>query len=168
MPHPTLPSRGSSPLTRGKPMESSSGTREVGLIPAHAGKTTRWQVVRCGERAHPRSRGENPKAGSPAARSPGSSPLTRGKRARSRVHGLRRRLIPAHAGKTRVNGYLIKQRGAHPRSRGENMQAAMQLTRDNGSSPLTRGKPAGNTAGRFCAGLIPAHAGKTRRPAQST
>ena len=30
-----------------------------------------------------------------------------------------------------------------------------------GSSPLTRGKPAGRAAGQAVAGLIPAHAGKT-------
>ena len=54
---------------------------------------------------------------------------------------------------------------AHPRSRGENMQAAMQLTRDNGSSPLTRGKRATALAVLADDGLIPAHAGKTPSPA---
>ena len=52
--------------------------------------------------------------------------------------------------------------GAHPRTGGENMQAAMQLTRDNGSSPHGRGKRGGQRHGRVLHGLIPARAGKTR------
>ena len=50
----------------------------------------------------------------------GSSPLTRGKRLPKVRDFLRRRLIPAHAGKTRASeGPRIRPR-AHPRSRGEN------------------------------------------------
>ena len=50
---------GSSPLTRGKPVDNLEAKRNLGLIPAHAGKTatgaTRWKAWP----AHPRSRGEN-------------------------------------------------------------------------------------------------------------
>ena len=91
---------GSSPLTRGK--QTGSGERRCPrrLIPAHAGKT-----VDCGQclpaiRAHPRSRGENVPGSHSCLLSWGSSPLTRGKRSRSRRCGSARRLIPAHAGKT--------------------------------------------------------------------
>ena len=56
---------------------------------------------------------------------------------------------------------LPTARLAHPRSRWENMQAAMQLTRDNGSSPLTRGKHSPCLPVHTLVGLIPAHAGKT-------
>ena len=51
--------RGSSPLTRGKRANSDDNQTDRGLIPAHAGKTALVGVARCGDRAHPRSRGEN-------------------------------------------------------------------------------------------------------------
>ena len=51
--------RGSSPLTRGKQVKANPTTGEVGLIPAHAGKT-RGGLDHGGPcAAHPRSRGEN-------------------------------------------------------------------------------------------------------------
>ena len=131
------------------------------LIPAHAGKT--WGARDCGRwrTAHPRSRGENgPRA--PALRHAlGSSPLTRGKHLVTRhTEGLER-LIPAHAGKTRVPARAYSRRRAHPRSRGENGWPARNILPDEGSSPLTRGKQARSLD--TCEGvrLIPAHAGKT-------
>ena len=133
-----------------------------GLIPAHAGKTTRSRRCPRLPPAHPRSRGENESASLGAVEEEGSSPLTRGKR---RAHGHRhppRRLIPAHAGKTPCPPRRSLWARAHPRSRGENAVLGMMSMHENGSSPLTRGKPflAGH---RFpVTGLIPAHAGKTK------
>ena len=93
----------------------------------------------------------------------GSSPLTRGKH----VDGPAGRdvggLIPAHAGKTRPAPPSACAQGAHPRSRGENIQTCVQVAADLGSSPLTRGKQNMTRATRWRLGLIPAHAGKTRR-----
>ena len=50
---------GSSPLTRGKPMREFAARPEIGLIPAHAGKTLGGPPCSSSCRAHPRSRGEN-------------------------------------------------------------------------------------------------------------
>ena len=50
---------GSSPLTRGKPLLNLLADGDRGLIPAHAGKTTRRRSRRPEWPAHPRSRGEN-------------------------------------------------------------------------------------------------------------
>ena len=50
---------GSSPLTRGKRVLDTEGTRDARLIPAHAGKTSRSMGVAARLEAHPRSRGEN-------------------------------------------------------------------------------------------------------------
>ena len=50
---------GSSPLTRGKLPTEPGPLYQVGLIPAHAGKTTAHISARPACRAHPRSRGEN-------------------------------------------------------------------------------------------------------------
>ena len=56
----TLPNHlGSSPLTRGKLSTSVHVRYAIGLIPAHAGKTSRPKLCRGSKRAHPRSRGEN-------------------------------------------------------------------------------------------------------------
>ena len=116
-----------------------------------------------GQGAHPRSRGENvlEEIGGDAVK--GSSPLTRGKPRRDRDRRLHRGLIPAHAGKTSHILRTGNNHWAHPRSRGENLNAGSASTAAAGSSPLTRGKRAEADALPDGAGLIPAHAGKTRQ-----
>ena len=52
-------SDGSSPLTRGKPVDLDEGETKARLIPAHAGKTVHRLSPRADGWAHPRSRGEN-------------------------------------------------------------------------------------------------------------
>ena len=91
---------GSSPLMRGKHVRSDVDVVAAGLIPAHAGKTSRVVAARGRVTAHPRSRGEN-RAGCACVEGGGSSPLTRGKRGNPAAAGLDNRLIPAHAGKTK-------------------------------------------------------------------
>ena len=59
-----------------------------------------------------------------------------------------------------------RQCRAHPRSRGENVIVSVLADTKRGSSPLTRGKRH-EVRGQGCAaGLIPAHAGKTRQAAR--
>ena len=72
----------------------------MGLIPAHAGKTSKPAAPHGSTRAHPRSRGENTPVGTPAPLVQGSSPLTRGKPLQRERGKHSRGLIPAHAGKT--------------------------------------------------------------------
>ena len=154
-------SRGSSPLTRGKPEGPRRPHARGGLIPAHAGKTRGMRFVCRLTRAHPRSRGENcqpPRASSGQA---GSSPLTRGKRDKQLQHRPGVGLIPAHAGKTRERVGRLGDLEAHPRSRGENHRGRGARTHRPGSSPLTRGKLRPGIRSRTVDGLIPAHAGKT-------
>ena len=152
---------GSSPLTRGKLLTGESYGRAEWLIPAHAGKTARPSKRRTNGRAHPRSRGENSPQLILVMSPRGSSPLTRGKRP-WRAHGhRRRRLIPAHAGKTETPSAVARLSKAHPRSRGENGGAISLVIDDCGSSPLTRGKPQEILSTFRECGLIPAHAGKT-------
>ena len=155
---------GSSPLTRGKPPPGSPRPQLPGLIPAHAGKTQSKQMRSPGAAAHPRSRGENPLGGARQTIERGSSPLTRGKLGAGGGDRSTVGLIPAHAGKTVEGDTRSALTGAHPRSRGENTAEGAITAGANGSSPLTRGKrpsPANRTSD---AGLIPAHAGKTRSP----
>ena len=160
--------RGSSPLTRGKHALSIRVRRALGLIPAHAGKTLPVSPRRSRTRAHPRSRGENMGLPIGYVSTPGSSPLTRGKRA-SGWHGAScGGLIPAHAGKTDQRGARGSTRAAHPRSRGENMVLRDRSRQSVGSSPLTRGKRISSTETAAYARLIPAHAGKTATGATSS
>ena len=132
---------GSSPLTRGKRIAEIAQRRLCRLIPAHAGKTIRARPITAGPSAHPRSRGENDERYIPLIHERGSSPLTRGKRISYLSQGERRRLIPAHAGKTNTPHFF--------------------LATNNGSSPLTRGKLTRGCRTVYARGLIPAHAGKT-------
>ena len=156
---------GSSPLTRGKHGARQRTRRLSGLIPAHAGKTFAPTPKSIHGEAHPRSRGENTAPPAIQAFIGGSSPLTRGKpaphRATREIHGL----IPAHAGKTSIMCWLHPPPRAHPRSRGENARSAAEAWMHAGSSPLTRGKRAPAPPSSSSTGLIPAHAGKTRRAA---
>ena len=153
---------GSSPLTRGKQTGEANALKLGGLIPAHAGKTGLAAVTSAEFWAHPRSRGENIGLSAPPCWVTGSSPLTRGKPGRrARVEDLRG-LIPAHAGKTTWALLGRARRRAHPRSRGENDRPSIQRALREGSSPLTRGKHGSRVPHRGPAGLIPAHAGKTR------
>ena len=95
-----LGSSGSSPLTRGKHVAGQRRYFGRRLIPAHAGKTAALLRAEKSPAAHPRSRGENLVLNTKGADAEGSSPLTRGKPGvRDDVRD-RRRLIPAHAGKT--------------------------------------------------------------------
>ena len=153
---------GSSPLTRGKPSSLTLRPRTARLIPAHAGKTACLAEGEVGGKAHPRSRGENRSDGTARARGSGSSPLTRGKLSLSRLRLCERRLIPAHAGKTRTRTHPASSSQAHPRSRGENNGSIRALSAYEGSSPLTRGKRLLAVLGCARERLIPAHAGKTR------
>ena len=153
--------RGSSPLTRGKPSTVRASPSPPGLIPAHAGKTLAYKRKHTFHEAHPRSRGENYDSDCPAHWGGGSSPLTRGKHVPG-VRGPRlRRLIPAHAGKTKRNYKNNSLCKAHPRSRGENQLSSLTAGTVMGSSPLTRGKLPGGGPGSRGRRLIPAHAGKT-------
>ena len=154
---------GSSPLTRGKHDVVQVDPPGLGLIPAHAGKTERRCLRQRGDRAHPRSRGENRRTCAVFTPCQGSSPLTRGKRTSGRSAHRSHGLIPAHAGKTPPRRTASRSSGAHPRSRGENVSGPSRARGGVGSSPLTRGKRRRPPAHPQRRGLIPAHAGKTRR-----
>ena len=114
---------GSSPLTRGKPVDRSADRLPRGLIPAHAGKTAAAGGTCSSDAAHPRSRGENGTALTAAINPTGSSPLTRGKLLGLGADSDKVGLIPAHARKTSHNPAHRSASTAHPRSRRENPEA---------------------------------------------
>ena len=139
---------GSSPLARGKRGEVARVRASDGLIPARAGKTPETSAKGSSERAHPRSRGENPAEGMNLDFTEGSSPLARGKRHDQRFPSMRQGLIPARAGKTLVSQTVGGTVWAHPRSRGENHKMPGKTGSYLGSSPLARGKPVASPASR--------------------
>ena len=153
--------QGSSPLTRGKRGPRLAVPTVLGLIPAHAGKTSAPSSPRSATWAHPRSRGENANPMGFAAIAAGSSPLTRGKREARPSATTCKGLIPAHAGKTPSRDSESPTNTAHPRSRGENSHRMGGTEFPEGSSPLTRGKLTPYEKALITRGLIPAHAGKT-------
>ena len=155
------PTQGSSPLTRGKLDGGPALSDEAGVIPAHAGKTDGAAGLVLAFGAHPRSRGENRAGRHTRTLSYGSSPLTRGKPQGRWPPRHRRRLIPAHAGKTDGSVSMSIEPSAHPRSRGENFWLSSHWRSAGGSSPLTRGKLLEGEECELAVGLIPAHAGKT-------
>ena len=110
---------GSSPLTRGALIDSSSPLLPRRLIPAHAGSTNVRSYYDYPWEAHPRSRGEHPTPHLTTTLAPGSSPLTRGAPFNSIGVITRHRLIPAHAGSTDIGSRGLRLPEAHPRSRGE-------------------------------------------------
>ena len=154
-------SRTTYPPSHGKQLHHLKHDQPGDLIPTHAGKTVRRRRTLRFRRAHPRSRGENGKVRHSDQIRYGPPPLTRGKRTRNRVRELVPGLIPAHAGKTTPPPNAPEFQWAHPHSRGENYAGASEVFRRNGSSPLTRGKPAGRWWSWVWVRLIPAHAGKT-------
>ena len=155
---------GSSPLTRGKRGVLLRALIGPGIIPAHAGKTLADTNHQHTPGDHPRSRGENGRRLSRSHCDAGSSPLTRGKRARVQTGVFVPGIIPAHAGKSQGGPSAFRGIKDHPRSRGENATQCAHTRRPSGSSPLTRGKLRKEPTNDRTRGIIPAHAGKTSGP----
>ncbi len=153
------PSRGPSPLTRGRQRVAALQKPQRGSIPAHAGPPP--ESVRCRHAAwvHPRSRGAAARPMPLAASQKGPSPLTRGRQMAAPPGAPCRWSIPAHAGPPRCCGTQRRSRGVHPRSRGAAPTVANAWNRSLGPSPLTRGRQAPALSSAVIEGSIPAHAG---------
>ena len=163
---------GSSPLSRGILAAVVADGLGGRIIPALAGNTQRCAVRPSSRGDHPRSRGEYAGRRSAAHSPKGSSPLSRGIPRTSRVHILRRGIIPALAGNTQHQTGLHPTLPDHPRSRGEYDAAARLQAEGAGSSPLSRGIRSSAQSLILTAGIIPALAGNTprwrrHRPARS-
>ena len=143
MPFDRVSQWGSSPLTRGTPDRHADERRDVGIIPAYAGNTSRPRFSRGFREDHPRLRGEHRNARWTMSMATGSSPLTRGtpRNGRDRPCSI----------------------GNHPRLRGEHRVHDHEVHGSGGSSPLTRGTLGRDALGDAVGGIIPAYAGNTRR-----
>ena len=108
--------------------------------------------------------GENTGIRLPFSSIPGSSPRVRGKQQWLSSAGRHPGLIPACAGKTRRLCSIPRKFRAHPRVCGENHSNSNDVVFSFGSSPRVRGKPFDDRVEFAVCRLIPACAGKTKKP----
>ena len=159
---------GSSPRARGAPDRVRYTRGMIGIIPACAGSTAGGNNSKSIDRDHPRVRGEHGRRPRHRLRVQGSSPRARG--ALHRLQGALRvaGIIPACAGSTSdpASGSLGSR--DHPRVRGEHPSGPSLAAGLTGSSPRARGARGGSWRIGPGAGIIPACAGSTHRPAAGT
>ena len=110
---------GSSPLTRGTPDNLTVGDMGVRFIPAYAGNSPFQSRCRRETPVHPRLRGELLFKRSNGILKDGSSPLTRGTRAKHDTGPNNQGFIPAYAGNSSVSLTISRSQTVHPRLRGE-------------------------------------------------
>ena len=155
---------GSSPLSRGIRSRLPRPLRSRRIIPALAGNTKAKHPTGGAFTDHPRSRGEYLGDFGLLLGGQGSSPLSRGIRTCPGRPSSALRIIPALAGNTTRPKTLVTGGGDHPRSRGEYYFWYGVLRMAPGSSPLSRGIPAGAGPHHTAPRIIPALAGNTRQP----
>ena len=153
---------GSSPHTRGALLWRLSHGCRFGIIPAYAGSTPSSESGFVYGRDHPRIRGEHTIDICNNNTFFGSSPHTRGARRRLVGEAPVSGIIPAYAGSTAVCSAHVLSGPDHPRIRGEHLVADRDDHRASGSSPHTRGAPAGRATSWPRPRIIPAYAGSTR------
>ena len=138
------------------------------MLPARAGNTALWFLLRRVPAVHPRSCGERTHLTDAEVAHPGSSPLARGTRNVNRLQAVEARLIPARAGNTTGKFHPGGKGTAHPRSRGEHGETGGIEIFAFGSSPLARGTLGFTRNKRHKLRLIPARAGNTSVAATSS
>ena len=132
-----------------------------GLIPARAGSTPAWKLVRWSRWAHPRPCGEHDDQSGQPGWFLGSSPPVRGAPVIQEWALMVTGLIPARAGSTTsIRPRSIRTR-AHPRPCGEHGGGRNSESLGEGSSPPVRGALTKAGVPLFAPGLIPARAGST-------
>ena len=133
--------RGSSPLARGLPVDTTFTRPSQRIIPARAGFTAASSSALVPAADHPRSRGVYEYAAA--------------------AHWVGVGIIPARAGFTPTPEYGAGRRGDHPRSRGVYAPHSTRWARLAGSSPLARGLLSNIYSYLISIRIIPARAGFT-------
>ena len=152
---------GSSPRMRGSQMPWAAGPSCAGIIPAHAGLTTRSLTSCTLARDHPRACGAHQSDGKGVPVKKGSSPRMRGSLYASKSWLDDLGIIPAHAGLTVRRYGNAWYSWDHPRACGAHLNAAEKSTHHWGSSPRMRGSQSNLMKNVGTLGIIPAHAGLT-------
>ncbi len=131
---------GSPPRRRGKDAVQRHATCGVGITPAWAGKSPRYDRTQSEYRDHPRMGGEKLLAMKSRATFWGSPPRRRGKVWVKPVIGRRRGITPAWAGKRRDRQRQGSPLWDHPRVGGEKITSSCVPASRSGSPPRGRGK----------------------------
>ena len=125
---------------RGKEAQSRDWKLEIGITPAHAGKSKSCSMLVQAMRDHPRTCGEKDEIEDISQALKGSPPHMRGKGVDMRTSAFRLRITPAHAGKRcRLKACLLRTRD-HPRTCGEKSLSGFPVRLLQGSPPHMRGK----------------------------
>ena len=135
----------------------------VGIIPAHAGLTLTCSGGLCFIRDHPRACGAHTDTPFGFLLSAGSSPRMRGSPQFINGYFSHPGIIPAHAGLTLFFWSFWSFTRDHPRACGAHSGVKASEAGTSGSSPRMRGSPACELARSWASGIIPAHAGLTRK-----
>ena len=156
---------GLSPRGRGNRRGRRGCRKEIGSIPAWAGKpggdttTPRWS------RVYPRVGGETSTEELSATIEQGLSPRGRGNLSGAPATTVRKRSIPAWAGKPTARRYPARKRKVYPRVGGETADPRRHGGPYEGLSPRGRGNLAPSVAEKSDRRSIPAWAGKPPRRA---
>ena len=151
----------SSPHMRGIPVGTGVVVGLVGIIPAHAGHTSRATQSTFRTWDRPRTCGVYCFYGFPLFLVSGSSPHMRGIRKLQGSCIIPVGIIPAHAGHTCCRRRRRRSIWDHPRTCRAYSAEQMALFCNQGSSPHMRGIHAQIEAMAQVIGIIPAHAGHT-------
>ena len=154
---------GSSPRMRGTLIINLPLKDVDGIIPAHAGNTCHPCSACFAARDHPRACGEHRRIDSWFSPLLGSSPRMRGTLEWARDNGYSVGIIPAHAGNTHYSPVNAVHPWDHPRACGEHKSDFGLIIGELGSSPRMRGTPFHVSVRQNGNGIIPAHAGNTRK-----
>ena len=152
---------GSSPRMRGTRQTVHRLRRPAGIIPAHAGNTSRPCMMPSLVQDHPRACGEHYRTGVVPFAVSGSSPRMRGTQHVCWYFCVIHGIIPAHAGNTKFKPKKTTDDWDHPRACGEHCPRNSRVCRSSGSSPRMRGTLGDRNISIILAGIIPAHAGNT-------
>ena len=153
---------------RGKVHTSHQRTRQAGITPAYAGKSTVGRNRPARYLDHPRVCGEKRALSRSCAACGGSPPRMRGKVTKYVCKPQGVGITPAYAGKSLLK--LLHHVGLrdHPRVCGEKAYSLVINGSEWGSPPRMRGKGTKRCSSRRGGRITPAYAGKSKRIAPSS
>ena len=152
---------GSPPHMRGKEIWHNLAPAQIGITPAHAGKSVEKAKEQAENQDHPRTCGEKVQTLLYTDVQKGSPPHMRGKAIQSRPDDSDNGITPAHAGKSSVLLKFIAVALDHPRTCGEKSAAVPMQIYIYGSPPHMRGKGSFGHCLASSSRITPAHAGKS-------
>ncbi|SLO12662.1 Domain of uncharacterised function (DUF2825) [Klebsiella pneumoniae] len=159
---------GLSPLARGTPDFGFAKDPNTRFIPAGAGNTWSPNKRPMTRPVYPRWRGEHVFQEYYQDNGVGLSPLARGTPFAGAETSTTRRFIPAGAGNTITAAPIRSNFSVYPRWRGEHHKALRPHYADRGLSPLARGTLVHTRNGPHFARFIPAGAGNTNAPPETS